>query len=160
MKYTKLTNKMGHFFICLFYSIFILIIVGLAGVFMWLDLTMMLPPLSIMWLILLPTFGLCINWCLGHILGDEFYDTGIVSEGRTVYDVVKTPKYYKRRAYLCFIEIILFVLLIFRYIFVSPIMLAPIIIGVIGSIVAIIIYYIVGRSSLELSNPDNLKHKK
>lgn len=151
MKYTNMTNKFANFLIGAVYVIFILFIVGAAGAFLWVDISQEIPGLSLLWIVLLPTFGLGINWSVGHFCGDEYYNTGLVREGRSVLDVVKTPKYYKRRMYLCFIECGLFVLLMVRYCIHFAVTVAVPIIGVLASIAAIIIYFVVGMSSYELS---------
>lgn len=146
-----MTNKIGSFLLGALYVLVILFIVGIAGVFLWVDISQEIPGLSLLWIMLLPTFGLGINWNIGWFFGDEYYNTGYVREGRSVLDVVKTPKYYKRRMYLCFIECGLFVLLMIRFfIYFSVTVVVPII-GVLGSLVAIIIYFVVGMSSYELS---------
>jgi len=157
MKYTKLSKKLGNFAIATIFVIMILFVLGLAGVFLWVDLSYPLPMVSLFWFLLLPTFGLAINWYIGHFFGDEYYDTGWVYEGRSVYDVVKTPKYYTRRMIVCFVECFLLALLIIRFIFLFPFNAATSIIGIIGSIVGIVIYYIVGMSSYEQSSIKNKK---
>ena len=153
MKYTKLSEKIGSILLNALYVVLILFVLGIMGVFIWADITINLPILSLFWIILLPTFGLCINWFIGSFFGDKYYRTGTVIRGRSVFDVVKTPKYYKRRIYVCIIEAILFVALIVRYIFLFPYSLACALIGIICSVIAIIIYFIVGMSSYEQSDP-------
>ncbi len=151
MKYTNMTNKFGSFLIGALYVFIILFIVGVAGVFLWVDISQEIPGLSLLWIMLLPTFGLGINWNIGHFFGDEYYNTGYVRKGRSVLDVVKTPKYYKRRMYLCFIECGLFFLLMIRYLVYFSVTVAVPIIGLLSSIAAMIIYFVVGMSSYELS---------
>ena len=157
MKYTKLSNKLGKFAVGTIFVIMILFILGLAGTFLWVDLSYPLPMLSLFWWLLLPTIGLAINWYIGHFFGDEYYNTGWVYEGRSVYDVVKTPRYYTRRMIVCFVECILFALLIIRFLFLFPFNVATSIIGIVGSIVGIIIYFIVGMRSYEKSSIKNKK---
>ena len=146
MKFTKLTNKLGNVVIGIMLVSMILVILGIDGVFLWLDLSYPDYSLSFLWFILLPATGLGINWFIGPFFGDEYYETGWVNEGNSVRDVVKTPKYYTRRMFVCFVECFLFILLIIRFIFQKSI------IGIIGSIIAIIIYFIVGMSSYEQSS--------
>ncbi len=157
MKYTKLSNNLKNFVIGAFFVIMILLIIGLAGVFLWLDLSYPFPMLSLFWLLLLPTAGLAINWYIGRFFGDEYSNTDFVVEGRTVKDVVKTPKYYTRKMVVCFVECFLFVLIIVRFIFLFPFGIATSIIGIIGAIVGIAIYFIVGMSSYEQSSIKNKK---
>ena len=157
MKYTKLSNKLGKFAVGTIFVIMILVILGLAGAFLWIDLSYPFPMLSLFWFLLLPTIGLAVNWFLGHFFGDEYYNTGSVYEGRSIQDVVKTPKYYTRRMFVCFVECILFALLIVRFLFLFPFNIATSIIGIVGSIVGIIIYFIVGMSSYEQSSIKNKK---
>ncbi|MBO5885105.1 MAG: hypothetical protein J6Q51_04840 [Clostridia bacterium] len=152
MKYTKLSGKIADFVLKSLYAILMLFIIGLTGVFVWLDLYQSLTFFSIIWIAWLPTAGLGINWFLSHILGDEFYNTGMVVDGSSIYDVVKTPKYYTRRMYVCFIECFLFALLIVRFAFLFPVSVVLPIIGIVASIVAIVIYFIVGMSSYEQSS--------
>lgn len=158
MKYTKLSNKLLEFFVRAIAVLMILIMLGLAGVFLWVDLSYSLPMVSLMWLLLLPALGLAINWNIGKFFGDEYYNTDLVIEGRSVYDVVKTPKYYTRRMFVCFIECFLFALLIIRFIFL-PSMITSLL-AIVGSITGIIIYFIVGMSSYEQSSIKNKKQIK
>lgn len=158
MKYTKISNKLGKVVLGIIYGFMILFILGVAGLFLWVDLIYRIPMVSLLWLVLLPTVGLGVNWFIGHFFGDKYYNTGMVHEGRSIYDVEKTPKYYSRRMFVCFIECFLFVLLIVRYILSLPLITS--IIGIIGSVIAIIIYFIVGMSSYEQSSLKNKKKDK
>lgn len=152
MKYTNLSKKIGksafHSFLILIYILFIC----LYGVLIWVDLCMLQTPVfNLMWLILIPTFGLVSNRIFSRLAGDERYDTGVVVDGTTWFDVVKTPKYYKRRGYCCYLTLSLFVLLIVKTIFTFKLNLLWSIIGVIGGVVGIILSFIFAKSSFELS---------
>ncbi len=160
MKYTNLTGKIGSFFIGLIYSIFILVAMGGAGLFLWLDLTSGLPMVSLLWILLLPALMLAINWLLGKFFGDEYYNTGIVSEGRTIFDVVKTPKYYKRRMYVYFVECALFILLAVRFGFLTQIDLTYGMIGILCSIIGSFFCFIIAMSSKEQSGERSKRKKK
>lgn len=172
MKYTKMSNKLGSIVLGILMSMPIIFILVCFGGFVYLDFYLNNPLITLLWIMLLPTFGLGINWFIGHYFGDEYYNTGWVYEGRSVFDVVKTPKYYRRRMYLCIIECVLFVLLIIRFLSLMLFTLLGIVgfwaalresivplLGIVGCIIAIIIYYIVGKSSYELS-ADLSKEKK
>lgn len=151
MKFTKISGAIGKFAIWLLYGTLIAMLIGVIGVLLWAELYVGTPIFNILWFVILPAVGLAITYMLGKFTGDKYYDTGMVIEGNTVFDVVKTPKYYRRRMYVCFIECFLFALVIVKNIvlfFLSPMWS---IIGIVGSVVAIIIYFIVGMSSRELS---------
>ena len=112
--------------------------------------------ISLGWIFILPVCEIGIDVLIGRLMGDEWYNTGYVSNGRSVYNVKKTPKYYSRRMFFCFIECFLFVLLIIRYVFLFSASIIVPTLGIICSIIAIIIYFIVGMSSYEKSS---IKHK-
>lgn len=160
MKYTKMSKNIKNFAYGLVNSIPLIIALGLFGAFLWIDLTYSIPLISILWIILLPALGLVINWSIGHFFGDEYYNTGLVFQGRTVFDVVKTPKYYSRRMFVCFIECFLFLLLIVRFIFLINFNNLVSILGIISCIIAIAIYFIVGMSSYEQSSIKDKKNIK
>lgn len=155
MKFTKLSNKLCNFVVKAMFVFMILFILGLAGVFLWVDLSYSIPMVSLFWLLLLPAIGLIVNWHIGHFFGDEYYDTGLVIDGDSIFDVVKTPKYYSRRMFVCFIECFLFALLIIRFIFLFPFNFVISVIGIVCSIIGIIIYFIVGMSSYKQSSIKN-----
>jgi len=163
MKFTKLTNNIGKFMLDSVYVLLILLMLGLLvvyGYFFEFVPSVEVSGASLGWIVLLPTVGIAINVFLGHFFGDEYYNTGHVSEGRSRYDIVKTPKYYTRRMFFCFVECFLFLLLIVRYLFLfSKSILIPTV-GIICSIVAIIIFFIVGMSSYEQSGIKDKWHFK
>lgn len=160
MKFTRLSGKIGSFVVGTIFALMILFILGLFGAFVYIDFYLSTPIFSFMWFPLLPGLGLAINWFLGKFFGDRYYNTGWVNEGRSVYDVEKTPKYYTRRMFLCFVECFLFVLLILRFVSLIPLSISSSIVGIIGAIVGIVIYFIVGMSSYELSSIRNKKQTK
>lgn len=157
MKHTKMTEKLKNILIKTASVIMILIQLGLVGVLLWADFTSPFYMISLVWLVMLPVVGLGVNWFIGPFFGDKYYNTGWVVEGRSVYDVEKTQKYYARRMYLCFIECSLFALLIVRYIFLISASSTIAIIGIIGAIIGFILYFIFGMSSYEQSG---LKEKR
>lgn len=156
MKFTKISQGLGKFFIGLVYVFMILLVLGLFGVLIWVDLFMLRTPVfNIMWFCILPAIGLIINWFIGFFFKDKYYNTGMVIDGRSVLDVVKTPKYYKRRIFVCFAECFLFVLLAIKnivFLYLNPIWS---IIGIVGGIIGAVIYFIVAMSSIELSKTKN-----
>ena len=157
MKFTRLSNKIGSVIVDTIFALMILFMLGIAGVFVYIDFYLSTPIFSLMWIPLLPGLGLAINWFLGKFFDDKYYNTGLVNEGRSVYDVEKTPKYYTRRMFVCFVECFLFVLLIIRFVFLFHLSIAS---SIIGSIIGIVIYFIVGMSSYEQSSIKNTKPKK
>ena len=178
MKYTNMIGKLKMFFWWLFVITMVLIILGLMGGFVLVDFYADVPLLSFIWLMMIPVMGYCINWVLGYICGDEYYNTGMVVEGYSVFDVIKTPKYYRRRMICYFVECFLLFLLFIRFITYFPAIDRLIfaakypafadryessfgiglpIVGIIATIVEIIICFIIGMSSYEQSN---LKYKK
>lgn len=178
MKYTNMVGRVKNIGHWVFVLLMISILLGATGVLVWCDFYVGHPFMSFLWLALIPSIGLGANWFLGYVCGDEYYNTGVVIEGRSVFDVVKTPKYYKRRMIFYFIECFLLVLLIVRFIlFFNPFGkmiygffepghaddydpsfgIGLPIVGIIATIVEIIICFIIGMSSYEQSN---LKYKK
>ena len=152
MKYTRLSSKIGSFFYGVFCAFIILILLGCFAMFVYLDFMMDTPIFSIMCLTFLPGLGFAINWLIGYFFSDEHYDTGLVSNGRTVYDIVKTPKYYSRRMFVCFIECFLFLLLVIRSTTLMTESVAWAIFGILGGLGGIVVYFIVGMSSYEQSS--------
>lgn len=153
MKFSKISDKIGKIALRAIDVLLILFMLGILGYYGYVDFHFsdeIIGP-SLCWILLLPSAGAAINFFLGHFCGDEYYNTGHVSDGWSKYDVIKTPKYYTRRMYFCFIECFLFLLLIIRYSFLFHLNIIIPMLGLICSIIAIIIYFIVGMSSYEKS---------
>ena len=154
MKFTYIENNLGNIIIGALNAFMILCILFILGLFGWVDLTQGVPMISILWFMFIPCFGLAINWFLGRFFGDKHYNTGIVHEGRTMWAVERTPVYYTRRMVLCIVEMVLFLLLKLRFILwlFDPEAIAIGIVGIVGSIIAMVICFIMVMSSYEQSS--------
>lgn len=178
MKYTNMVGIIKNIGLWIFVLSIIAILLGAVGMLVWCDFYVGHPFMSFLWLGMIPALGLGINWFLGYVCGDEYYNTGVVIEGRSVFDVVKTPRYYKRRMIFYFIECFLLFLLIVRFIlFFNPFakmiygLIEPghmddydpsfsigvPIVGIIATLVELVICFIIAMSSYEQSE---LKYKK
>lgn len=162
MKFTNLSNKLIDFVWGMIIVFIILVILGINGACLWVDLSYPSTMLSMFWLVLLPVTGFGINRFLGYFFDDEYEDAGYVLEGRSIHKIVQTPKYNSRKMFVCFIVCFLYVLLIVRFIFLFPFNITIPIIGIIGSIIGIIICFILGMSAYEQSSIKSNKylHKK
>ena len=178
MKYTNMVGIIKNIGLWIFVLFIISILLGAAGLLVWCDFYVGHPFMSFLWLGMIPALGLGINCVLGYVCGDEYYNTGVVIEGRSVFDVVKTPRYYKRRMIFNFIECFLLCLLVIRFIlFFNPFakmiygLIEPghmddydpsfsigvPIVGIIVTLVELVICFIIAMSSYEQSD---LKYKK
>lgn len=162
MKFTNMENNLSKVILNALYVFIILVVLAIMGVMVWVDLSQGVPMISILWFMFIPCFGMIINWFLGAILGDKIYNTGLVYEGRSMLSVVKTPKYYTRRMFLCIVELVLFLLLKLRFILwlFDPEAIAIGIVGIVGSIIAMVICFIMGMSSYEQSSLNANKDTK
>ena len=154
MKFTNIENNLGNIIIGALNAFMILCILFILGVFGWVDLTQGVPMISFLWFIFIPCFGLAINWFLGRFFGDKHYNTGIVHEGRTMWAVERTPVYYTRRMVLCIVEMVLFVAVGLRFIlwlFDAEYMGFGIA-GIVCSVIAMVICFIMVMSSYEQSS--------
>ncbi len=164
MKYTKITKKLGGIVRSIFWGFVILVLLGLSGLFVWCDFSMANPLVSFVLLVWIP--GLCysVNYCISLIAGDELTNTGMVSDGHSVFDIKRTPKYYSRRMISHFVGCILFVLLLLRYMFylgylciMSAYYLVFFFVGAVGSVIGVVVCFIFGMSAYEKSS---LKQRK
>ena len=160
MKYTNMEKKLGRFVVIFSYGFILFLISSLLLGLLVIDFFYGILPISILWFLLLPGFGIILNWFIGRMCGDKFYNTGIVVDGDSVYDIEKTPKYYKRRMYISFIQCGIFGLLGLRYILSIMLGMYMYIILLIGCIIAIVIYVILGLSSYEQSGMKEEKTNK
>lgn len=135
----------------------ILILLGMIGVAAWVDFAMGMYIVSITWVALVPVLDIALNWTISHLAGDEWYNTGVVHDGNTMWDVKTSPSYYSRRFYLCLVAITLLILISVRYLFIIPINLAVGLMGLVGSIVIIIIYILVCLNAYKKSS---IRHRQ
>lgn len=160
MKYTKLSQKIGRVAYLTFFTLIYVLFLGLYGVLAWVNLSILTTPVfNIMWIALIPAFGIVTIWTLARWCGDEIYDTGLVSDGDTLYEIKRTPKFYKRRMYVYFIEAFLFVLLMVKNIVLF--VLDPIwsVVGIVGGVAGVVFCFIIAMSSKELSKQDDKKEE-
>lgn len=164
MKYTNLSEKIGNIVLCFFYVFVILLLLVFCGLALWVDFLWSVSIYTCTFLFLLPGFVILINYLLGKIFGDRYRQVGWILEGESrIYEVIKTPKYCTRSMFVCFVESFLFVLLIIRFIFLFDVKDEHnifTIIGLIGSIIGVIICFILAmRHYKQSSLRDKYKQK-
>lgn len=144
MKKSSFSDTIGNIFINLIFTLLILVVLGLAGFLLYLDFYISKPVFSLIWVILLPIFGLMATRLLDHFVGDKYYNPNWVYEARSGKGFVKPQKRQTKKILINFIECLLFILLLVRFIILAPLNKVCSIIGVSCSIVAIIAYFIIG----------------
>lgn len=162
MKYTNMNKKMGNFVFKVFSLLPIIFMILIVGSLIFVEFYINSVYISLSWFFMLPVLGLVISWNVARMVGEEFRSTGLVRDGNTIYDVVKTPRYYTIRLYSSFIICGSFLLVMIRFIsyFFIPSNNPNIIVnilGIVASIVMGVIYFIVAMSSYEQSSYKNKK---
>ena len=116
MKDSEFSQKFGKVVSIILIVISSLIIIGLLGLLVYLDFHTSKPAFSLVWIVLLPIFGLIANRLIEHFIGDNGYGANWVSEARQGKGFVKQNKRRTRKVLTSFFECLLFVLLIIRFV--------------------------------------------
>jgi hypothetical protein len=152
-------NKLGNiawkglniFLILLAFSL----VVGVAWVSIWqelLILSVMIMPAMIIF------FGLVLSHQLEILAGSELYNTGIVHEGNSLIGVKKGPGYYKRKKYIDFLQVAIFLGYIIYFAFNIKNQVAMAVIGIVIFAICAFIYFVMGLSSIEKDKAINNKN--
>lgn len=150
MKYTNMLNNLGKIAWKSLHVFLILISFGLVGsiaaLSIWMEnlilAVIMMPPMIVF-------LGLTLNYGMELIAGGELYNTGIVHEGNSLIGIKKGPGYYKRKKYVDFFQVFLFVAYIVYFAFNISVEPGWAIGGIILFSICAVLYFIVGLSSIE-----------
>lgn len=145
----KIKNILGK----ILWIIMILLVIALVGAIVAISFAletliidvMLVPPMIVF-------LGIGLNYFIARLCGHKIYNTGWVVDGRTVFDIKVTPKYYKRKMVIDFIQCLLFIAYLIKFVLsLKGEELAWAIAGIIVSLVGAVLYFIVGLSSIEKS---------
>ena len=131
--------------------ILFILMLPIIGVIVFADIYVSNQFVSMLWFAIIPAVFFVLNYILSKSSGAEIYDTGIVDEGETVFDIERTPAFYKRKMIFSFIQSGIFILLIGRFAVLRSML------GITGCIIACIIFFGIGVQSYNKSKPDETK---
>ena len=150
MKYTNMLNNLGkiawkglHVFLIL---LSFALVVVMAGVAIWQEvllISVLIMPMMIVFL------GVVLVHELEILAGSELYNTGIVHDGHSLIGVKKGPGYYKRKKYVDFFQVVLFLGYIIYFAFNMKDQVAIAVIGIVICAICAALYFIAGLSSIE-----------
>jgi hypothetical protein len=149
MKYTNFLSNLGRFLLVVFMFIVLALPIP-AGIVVFLILN--IPIAYAITPMLLALYPIMLNWFLGYACGAKFYNTGYVRKGRSIRDIVKDERYYKRAIYVNFIIMALFIPLAIYFSFsLSCEYFGWSVLGLVESIIGTIIYFLFAMSAIEKS---------
>lgn len=153
MKYTNMFSKLSYIGTKIIYIILMLIVVALFGAMVGISFYLNAIFFDVILLPIMVVFlGTSLNYLIALFCGDELINTGWVHGGNTVFDIKRTPEYYKRKKFLDFIQFFLYVLCFIKFIFnFNSEELVWWIAGVIICLVFGALYFMAGLSSIEKS---------
>ncbi len=131
--------------------IMFILMLPVIGVFVYTDIYVSNQVVSMLWFVIIPVVFFVLNYSLSKSLGAEAYDTGIVIDGETVFDIKRTPSFFKRKMIFSFIQSAIFICLIVRFAFLHST------IGITCCIIASLIFIGIGIKSYEKSKTDKVE---
>ena len=143
MKKSKSDTAEKVFYIITF-TIMTLIVLGLLGYLIYLDFYISKSAFSLIWVALLPIFGLIANKLFEHFTGNKGYGANWVEDARKGKGIVKQNKRRMRKILTTFIECVMFALLLARFVVLFPLNKVFAIIGITCSAIGFISYFAIG----------------
>lgn len=154
MKASNLEKKIGNICVKILFVMMIVLVIAIFGAMV--AVSFILDDVLIFYILFGPMMivflGIGLNYYIACLCGDRVYNTGIVRNGNSLYAVKTTPKYYKRKKFIDFIQFSLFVLLFVK--FVLSFDKNEYVLSILGVIICIIgasLCFLAGLSSIEKS---------
>ena len=138
------SNTAEHILNTIISAVLGLTVLGLLGFLIYLDFYISKPSFSLIWILLLPIFGLIVNKITDNVSGDKPYNPNWIDTARKGKGIVKQNKRRTRKVVTTFIELVLFALLLIRFIALLSVNKIFAIIGIICSAICLVIYLIIG----------------
>ena len=153
MNATNMLKKISSLCMKALWVIMILLVIALFGVIVFLSfyletliIDVMLVPIMIVFL------GMGLNYFIALFCGEKLYNTGWVHEGNSMFAIRTTPKYYKRKIFIDFIQCLFYVLYLIKFVLsLKGEELGWAIAGIVVCLFGAFLCFVAGLSSIEKS---------